>query len=111
MNGMGLSSIKYEHEDDEDAAQETSTSGMGERDGDIDMAELEDETLNEDVTDNGISGLDTSEFTGVAALSAIADLRESQADLPNKAKQTMICRTTNGRTEEYNARCDCHVDD
>lgn len=94
MNGMGLSSIKYEHEDDEDAAQETSTSGMGERDGDIDMAELEDETLNEDVTDNGISGLDTSEFTGVAALSAIADLQQQMDELKNTMRDAIAMSMT-----------------
>ena len=77
MNGMGLSSIKYEHDDDNDTAQETSTSGMGEKDGDMDMGELDEDVMDDEV--NGIDGLDGTGFGGVAALGFVADLRESLA--------------------------------
>uniref|UniRef100_A0A1I7T530 DDE_Tnp_1_7 domain-containing protein n=1 Tax=Caenorhabditis tropicalis TaxID=1561998 RepID=A0A1I7T530_9PELO len=83
MNGMGLSSIRYEQEDDDDAAQETSTSGMGEREGDIDMAELEEETMEEveDVTINGFETIDPTDFGGAAAIGAIANLQQQIDDM------------------------------
>ncbi|KAF1757692.1 hypothetical protein GCK72_014148 [Caenorhabditis remanei] len=87
MNGMGLSSIKYEHEDDNDTAQETSTSGMGEKDGDMDMGELDEDVMDDEV--NGIDGLDGTGFGGVAALGFVADLQQQIDELKSTVRDAV----------------------
>lgn len=91
MNGMGLSSIRYEHDDeDEDTAQETSTSGMGDKDGDMDMAEMEEEAIGgEDATVNGADELDATSFGGVAALGVIADLQQQIEELKSTMRDAL----------------------
>ncbi|CAL2040486.1 unnamed protein product [Caenorhabditis brenneri] len=91
MHGMGLSSIRYEHDDeDDDTAQETSTSGMGDKDGDMDMAEMEEETIGGvDVTVNGADELDATSFGSVAALGVIADLQQQIDELKSTMRDAL----------------------
>ncbi|CAI2351720.1 unnamed protein product [Caenorhabditis sp. 36 PRJEB53466] len=98
MNGMGLPSIKYEQEEDDEAAQETSTSGGGDKDADIDMAELDDGTLDDEVNLTTGDEIDLRalerNFGVVSDYDAVADLQQ-QIDEMKSTMRDAIAITMN----------------
>ncbi|PIC34379.1 hypothetical protein B9Z55_014049 [Caenorhabditis nigoni] len=86
MNGMGLSSIRYEHDEDDDTTQETSTSGL--EDKDDGMIEIEDGGLGIDNTADGIGALDASAFGGVA-FGVVAELQQQIDEMKNTMRDAI----------------------
>uniref|UniRef100_A0A8R1HIE6 BEN domain-containing protein n=1 Tax=Caenorhabditis japonica TaxID=281687 RepID=A0A8R1HIE6_CAEJA len=97
MNGMGLSSIKYEQGDDEeddDIAQETSTSGNGDKDGEMDdIDEGSDDVVVGDEIDLSLLN-HTGGIRNITELGAIANLQHQIDEMRNTMRDAVALSMT-----------------